>query len=158
MVYPDRKQIFSLFRIRSDEFKYNSIIRHLDEKALIAVSEIVENLPTTDKYSYLKEALINHFTDSEEKRIRQLIAGIELNNKRPSELLREIRQLVSGALSETILHSLWLQRLPYKVQATLAVVENVKIGRARWQNYWTGHRIPSCGGRFMLYLKTVRNR
>jgi len=53
--------------------------------------EIVENPPEKDKYSHLKNLLINRFTDSEEKRLRQLLAGIELNDRKPSELLREIK-------------------------------------------------------------------
>ncbi|XP_029168376.1 uncharacterized protein LOC114938562 [Nylanderia fulva] len=118
---------FLVFRIRSEEIKYSTVIRHLDEKALIVVSEIVENPPENDKYNALKSALINRFTDSEEKRLRQLLAGIELNDKKPTELLREIRQLSGGSLADNILHSLWLQRLPYKVQATLAVVEDVPL-------------------------------
>lgn len=36
---------FSLYRIRSDDVKYSSVIRHLDEQALIAISEIIENPP-----------------------------------------------------------------------------------------------------------------
>jgi len=86
---------FIVYRIRSDDIKYNSVIRHLDE-GLISISEIIENPPTTDKYNHLKNVLINRFTDSEEKRLRQLLAGIELNDKKPSELLREIRQLSRG--------------------------------------------------------------
>ncbi|XP_039313966.1 uncharacterized protein LOC120359671 [Solenopsis invicta] len=118
---------FTVYRIRSEDIKYSSVIRHLDEQALVAISEIVENPPEIDKYNQLKKALIHRFTDSEEKRLRQLLAGIELNDKKPSELLREIRQLSGGSLADNILHSIWLQRLPYKVQATLAVVENVPL-------------------------------
>ncbi|XP_039303395.1 uncharacterized protein LOC120357299 [Solenopsis invicta] len=93
---------FTVYRIRSEDIKYSSVIRHLDEQALIAISEIVENPPEIDKYNQLKKALIHRFTDSEEKRLRQLLA-------------------------DNILHSIWLQRLPYRVQATLAVVENVPL-------------------------------
>jgi len=120
---------FVIYRIRSDDIKYSSVIRHLDEQALISISEIIENPPATDKYNHLKNVLINRFTDSEEKRLRQLLAGIELNDKKPSELLREIRQLSGGSLVDNILHSIWLQRLPYRVQATLAVVEDVPLSK-----------------------------
>lgn len=114
---------FLVFRVRSDDIKYNTVIRHLDEQALVAVSEIIENPPERDKYTHIKNMLISRFTDSEEKRLRQLLAGIELNDRRPSELLRELRQLAGGSISENILHSIWLQRLPSRIQATLAVVE-----------------------------------
>lgn len=120
---------FLVYRIRSDDVKYSSVVRHLDEQALISVSEFIENPPEKDKYINLKEALINRFTDSEEKRLRQLLAGIELNDKKPSELLREIKQLSGGAISENVLHTIWLQRLPLRIQATLAVVEEVSLAK-----------------------------
>ncbi|KYM98353.1 hypothetical protein ALC62_10939 [Cyphomyrmex costatus] len=116
---------FLVYRIRSDDVKFSSVLRHLDEKALMTVSDIVENPPEKDKYNILKTALIDRFTDSEEKRLRQLLAGIELNDKKPSDLLREIKQLSGGSLADNVLHSLWLQRLPFRVQATLAVVDPV---------------------------------
>jgi len=71
--------------------------------------------------------LINRFTDSEEKRLRQLLTGIELNDKKPSDLLHEIKQLSGDTISDNILHSIWLQRLSLRFQATLAVVEDVPL-------------------------------
>ncbi|XP_070170800.1 uncharacterized protein [Polyergus mexicanus] len=118
---------FLVFRIRSDDVKYSSVIRHLDEQALLAIAELIENPPEKDKYLHVKNILINRFTDSEEKRLRQLLAGVELNDKKPSDLLREIKQLVGGAISENVLHSIWLQRLPSQVQAILAVVEDCPL-------------------------------
>src|SRR5580765_4829632 len=41
---------FLVYRIRSDDIKYSSVIRHLDEQALVAISEIIENPPEKDKY------------------------------------------------------------------------------------------------------------
>ncbi|XP_018400067.1 PREDICTED: uncharacterized protein LOC108777628 [Cyphomyrmex costatus] len=120
---------FLVYRIRSDDVKFSSVLRHLDEKALMTVSDIVENPPEKDKYNILKTALIDRFTDSEEKRLRQLLAGIELNDKKPSDLLREIKQLSGGSLADNVLHSLWLQRLPFRVQATLAVVGDVPLNK-----------------------------
>lgn len=118
---------FTVYRIRSDDIKYSSVIRHLDEQALVNISEVIENPPETDKYNYLKKMLINRFTDSEEKRLRQILAGIELNDKKPSELLREIRHLSGGSLADSVLQTIWLQRLPHRIQTTLAVVENVPL-------------------------------
>lgn len=118
---------FLVFRIRSDDVKYSSVIRHLDEQALLAIAELIENPPEKDKYLHVKNVLINRFTDSEEKRLRQLLAGVELNDKKPSDLLREIKQLAGGAISENVLHSIWLQRLPSQVQATLAVVDDCPL-------------------------------
>ncbi|XP_070171491.1 uncharacterized protein, partial [Polyergus mexicanus] len=118
---------FLVFRIHSDDVKYSSVIRHLDEQALLAIAELIENPPEKDKYLHVKNISINRFTDSEEKRLRQLLAGVELNDKKPSDLLREIKQLAGGAISENVLYSIWLQRLPSQVQAILAVVEDCPL-------------------------------
>lgn len=120
---------FQVYRIRSDELKFNTVVRHLDEQALIAVAELIENPPATDRYELLKKALISRFSDSQEKRLRQLLAGIELNDKKPSDLLRELKQLAEGAISDNVLHSIWLQRLPFRVQSTLAVVEESPLNK-----------------------------
>lgn len=56
---------FLVFRIRSDDVKYSTVIRHLDEQALVMVAEIIERPSERDKYLYLKNLLINRFTDSD---------------------------------------------------------------------------------------------
>ena len=55
--------------------KYNSVIRHLDEQALVAISEIIENPPEKEKYLQLKNLLIHRFTDLEKKKITAVISG-----------------------------------------------------------------------------------
>jgi len=62
--------------------KFSSVLRHLDEQALLMVVDIIENASEKEKYKHIKEALIIRFTDSEEKRLRQLLAGLELNDKK----------------------------------------------------------------------------
>lgn len=42
-------------------------------------------------------------------------------------MLRDLRQLSGGSVSENVLQTLWLQRLPSRVQETLAVVEGVSL-------------------------------
>ncbi|KAL6419048.1 hypothetical protein ACFW04_014110 [Cataglyphis niger] len=91
---------------------------------LVAIAEVIENPREKDKYLHIKNILINRFTDSEKKNVRQLLARIEINDKRPSEFLKDIKQLSGEAISENILHSIWLQRLPFQVQATLIVVKD----------------------------------
>lgn len=73
--------------------------------------------------------LIVRFTNSEEKRLRLLITGVELDDKRPSEMLRELKQLSGSCLTDNMSYrqTLWLQRLPLHVQETLAIVEGVSL-------------------------------
>jgi hypothetical protein len=94
---------------------------------MLAVADVIERPPDAEKYQTLKDTLIARFTDSEEKRLRLLIAGVELGDKRPSEMLRELKQLSGGCVTDNMLQTLWLQRLPSRVQETLAVVEGVSL-------------------------------
>lgn len=96
---------------------------------MLAVADVIEMPPALDKYLTLKNALIARFTDSEEKRLRLLIAGVELGNKKPSEMLRELKQLSGGCVTDNVLQILWLQRLPPRIQEMLAVVKGVSLDK-----------------------------
>ncbi len=59
------------------------------------------------------------FSDSEERRLKKLLQDVDLGNKRPSVLLRQMQDLAGIRLPESLLKSLWLQRLPTQMQAIL---------------------------------------
>lgn len=46
---------------------YRVTVRHLDEQAMLAVTDVLEQSPITGKYEALKNALIERFFDSVEK-------------------------------------------------------------------------------------------
>ncbi|XP_076663697.1 uncharacterized protein LOC143366469 [Andrena cerasifolii] len=118
---------FHLYHIRADEAKYNAILRHLDQKVMKMVADVLDTPPKKDKYLNLKTVLINRFTDSEEKQLHKLLTGIELGNKKPSELLREKRLLAGGEVADRLLRTLWMQRLPQRIQEFLSVVEGTEL-------------------------------
>ena len=72
----------------------------------MAVTDILENPPEHDKYNKLKETLIARFTDSQEKQILMLLLGIELGDKKPSQLLRDMRALAMENATEGLLRTL----------------------------------------------------
>lgn len=94
---------FVVYRISSDNTKYSAIVRHLDEQTMLAVADVIANPPEINKYKALKDSLITRFTDSEEKRLRRLIAGVDLGDKRSSEMLRELKQLSGGCVADNVL-------------------------------------------------------
>lgn len=99
--------------IKEDFTKYNIIIAALDSQTLQCVSDIVTHPPTTDKYSNLKAALIDRLQDSAEKRLTRLLTGIQLEDRKPTGLLRHMLELAGPTLAESaIVRTLWLQRLP----------------------------------------------
>ncbi|XP_018361218.1 PREDICTED: uncharacterized protein LOC108759968 [Trachymyrmex cornetzi] len=120
---------FNTYRVRSDEIKYNAVIRHLDEPTMVTVTDILENPPATDECKQLKEALIARFTDSKEKQMRTLLMGIELSDKKPSQLLREMKTLAGENATEGLLRTLWLQRMPARIHEMLLIFDSATLDK-----------------------------
>lgn len=108
-------------RVKDDFTKYNIIVAALDVDTLRCVSDVVIKPPAADKYTFLKTSLIERLQDSEEKRLTRLLTGLQLDDRKPSGLLRHMIELAGPALAESaIIRTLWLQRLPQHVQAILS--------------------------------------
>lgn len=107
--------------ITSDTTKYHTLVGSIESSILNHVSHIVENPPAGNKYEALKTALLNEFLESEEKRLRQLLENVTVGDTKPSTLLREMRSLASGKVTEDLLKTLWMQRLPNTTKAILSV-------------------------------------
>lgn len=120
---------FTAYRVRSDDVKYSAVVRHLDEKTMLAVADVLENPPLADKYEKIKATLIERFSDSLEKQLRTLLDGMELGDKAPSTLLREMRTLAGTNVTDSMLRTLWLQRLPTRIQELLSVLDEVTLDK-----------------------------
>ncbi|XP_073830410.1 uncharacterized protein [Musca autumnalis] len=110
---------FALNGIDSEQKKYYIIIAELETELLTHVSDIVLN-PPEDVYTQLKKRLIEHFSVSEEKRIKQLLNNMEIGDKKPSVLLREMKNLANGGVNDDFLRTMWMQRLPTHIHAILS--------------------------------------
>lgn len=55
------------------------------------------------------------------------MTDMTLGDKKPSQLLREMRELAVGNAKDDIIHSLWLQRLPDNIKPMLAMSENLDL-------------------------------
>ncbi|GFQ65737.1 uncharacterized protein TNCT_291661 [Trichonephila clavata] len=111
---------FSLARIINDETKFSHLIANIDLETLEHVSNIILNPPVADKYLTLKNRLISEFQDTETQQIKKLLSDLQLGDKKPSFLLRQIRELSLNKISENFFKNLWMQRLPVNVQAILS--------------------------------------
>lgn len=110
--------------ITSDATKFHTLVGSIESNILNHVSHIVEEPPAENKYETLKAALLSEFVDSEEKRLRQLLENVSAGDKKPSALLREMRELASGKVSDDLLKTLWIQRLPATTKAILSVSDD----------------------------------
>lgn len=106
--------------ITSDATKYHIVVGHIETDILSQVSDIIDSPPAEDAYLALKKRLIEVFSDSQEKKLKKLLQDIDLGDKRPSVLLKQMQDLAGPLVGTELLKSLWLQRLPSQIQAILA--------------------------------------
>ncbi|CAB0001767.1 unnamed protein product [Nesidiocoris tenuis] len=112
---------FRMKGINDDGDRFDCVIGAIDSSVLAQVGDLITNPPALNKYDTLKTRLIGCFSDSEEKKLQKLLQETKLGDQRPSHLLREMRELANNRVSEEILKTLWLQRLPANVQGILSI-------------------------------------
>nr|XP_042902637.1 uncharacterized protein LOC122270194 [Parasteatoda tepidariorum] len=120
---------FKLANITVDSTKFYYVVSSLgsddltgsDDLDLTCVSDIVLNIPDSEAYTQIKTRLIAQNADSESSRLKKLLSGIELGDKKPSKLLYEMQSLAADKISSEVLKNLWLQRLPLQIRQILSI-------------------------------------
>lgn len=108
-------------RIVSQEAMYRHIVPLLPNSIAKEVRDLIIQMPAHDPYDTLKAALLKRTTASDEARLQQLLAGVELGDRSPSQLSRYMQSLVPSLSEEDkILRRMWMNALPENVQACLA--------------------------------------
>lgn len=114
---------FDTAAISVDKTKSAYLVQCLDEAVIEEVSDLLEAPYTTGLYDRLKDRLTRVFAQSEEKRLKTLLTDMDLTGKRPSQLLRYMKSLGQGKVSDEVIKSLWLQRIPSEMTAILMSVD-----------------------------------
>lgn len=109
--------------VTTDDTKYYTVVAEIDSSVLKCAADLISNPPDTDKYEALKARLIAEFSESEDGRFKRLFDNISMGDKKPSTLLREMKNLSDNRLDAGILKSLWLRQLPTHIQQILTTVE-----------------------------------
>jgi hypothetical protein len=112
--------IFAIQNIDTDETKYMLLQARLDPTILSEVSDFFNTPPENDKYVALKNRIVRQYADSRDKQILKVLEETCLGDRRPSELLCEMRKLAGNDLTEDVLMSLFLKRLPREVRNVVA--------------------------------------
>ncbi|XP_023225573.1 uncharacterized protein LOC111626437 [Centruroides sculpturatus] len=85
------------------------------------VQDISAAPPNTDKYKAIKRALIDRMSQSKAQCLEKLLHTEELGDHTPSQFLRHLRTLAGHTVTEDLLRSIWLSRLPTDIQKILTV-------------------------------------
>ncbi|XP_075533149.1 uncharacterized protein LOC142566176 [Dermacentor variabilis] len=114
---------FILSGVRTEQRKYHLVVWALSPTAAEEVADLLSGPASATPYSDLKAALLERTTTSQRARMQQLLSAEDLGDRRPSHLLRRMRQLMSGNTTvndDRLLRELFMQRLPVNVQMILA--------------------------------------
>lgn len=128
---------FQLSNISKEATRFNYLMAQLDLKTVENIWDLVDsNHP--DKYSRAKQRLLGIYKESSEKQIKKLIGEVQLGDLKPSQLLRKMRSLAGSDVSDKLLQTLWLDKLPDNIKTILAISEGdlnklADIGDKIWE-------------------------
>ncbi|GBM87074.1 hypothetical protein AVEN_117921-1 [Araneus ventricosus] len=111
---------FKISAITAEEAKFNYLISQFYPKFLENVWNITRNDSQT-KYTDSKFRLLNLFKENKNERIQRLITGIDLGDLKPSQLLQKLRSVATSDVSEKLIKTLWLGKLPDSIKNILIV-------------------------------------
>ena len=81
---------FHLRNIKTDETKYYHVLSSLDQDTIQRVSDLVTNPPAKEKYTALKNRLLQTFGLSKAERAARILNIPGLGDRKPSQLLDEM--------------------------------------------------------------------
>ncbi len=111
--------LFEASHIVSDAAKFNIVLASVPSAKLMELGTLIEAAPAVGKYNYIRQKLVENFTESQQRRLQRVLKELLLGDRRPSELYNDMRRTAGPALSESILHDLWVSRLPPYTQAAI---------------------------------------
>ena len=101
--------------------KFDHIIACLSPEYATEVRDLILNPPGDEPYDKLKKALTDCTAASEQRRLQQLFSTEDLGDKKPTQLLRRMQQLLGDkAIDKAFMRELFLQWLPPNIRMVLA--------------------------------------
>ncbi|XP_064486078.1 uncharacterized protein LOC135398623 [Ornithodoros turicata] len=128
------RQVEALFqarRIQNQMTKYCEVLPLILPVLIDDIDDVLSSIRPDNAYDTLKSAIVSRTTVSERARIQQLLTTNGLGDRRPSQLLHRMRQLLFDRSDDhsAILRELFLNRLPQDVRLILGGSDDVAFER-----------------------------
>ncbi|GBM59673.1 hypothetical protein AVEN_186987-1 [Araneus ventricosus] len=105
----------------SESLNLSQDVAALDPQTLTFVSDLLYTPPKDNPYTALKNRLLSEFEVSQNKKVRALPEDLDLGDRKPSLLLRQMQELSEGLVDDAFLKNLWLNRLPVNIRTILSI-------------------------------------
>lgn len=111
---------FSNSNIVQEKTKFNHILAALDSDVAEMISDFLYQPQSAQPYTDLMHRLQMEFEESDGRKVNKLLTELDLGDRKPSHLLREMKVLAGTQVQTDFLRTMFLQRLPNNVRAILA--------------------------------------
>ncbi|XP_017462173.1 PREDICTED: uncharacterized protein LOC108355525, partial [Rhagoletis zephyria] len=120
---------FEAADIVSDKKRYYTIIGQLPTRVMYKLADFRTNPPARNEmYDNLKARIINEFADSTHTKLTKLLSDLSLGDRKPSQLLAEMRTRAAATpVTDELLKQLWLRNLPEQIRAILSADEHITL-------------------------------
>lgn len=109
--------IFHNQRVNSDLSRVNHLLAALDEDGIRTVSDL---LGLDVQYSAIKSRLVSAYAVPQATRFRSIVQPGGMGDRRPSQLLQDMRSVLPDGIGDVALKEFWLQKLPPTILAIVA--------------------------------------
>ena len=92
---------FATRRITSQKTMFEHVIASLSPQYAMEVRDLILNPPTSAQYDTLKKQLVKRTAASEQRHLQQLFNSEEFGDRKPSQLLRRMQQLLGDKVAST---------------------------------------------------------
>ena len=119
---------FTTRNISSQKTRFDYVVASLAPEFATEVRDLILKPPEEDPYDARKEQLIRNTAASEQRRLQMLFNTEERGDRKPTQLLRRMQQLLGDSAGpesdSSFLRELFLERLPGGVRMVLASTGN----------------------------------